>query len=92
MSNVQLIIDRKKVYKYSYKNNKLYINEDINNNSFEESMIFEECIIVKNACRIEFRVDGLNYFDNNQTILDNNQNNLYKNKENINAILNIISL
>ena len=92
LSNVQLIIDRKKVYKYSYKNNKLYINEDINNNSFEESMIFEECIIVKNACRIEFRVDGLNYFDNNQTILDNNQNNLYKNKENINAILNIISL
>ena len=92
LSNVQLIIDRKKIYNYSYINKKVFINDNKNNNSYEESMIFEECISVNKICRVEVRLDGFNHYEKDENILENNQNNIYNKKEKINAILNIISL
>jgi hypothetical protein len=92
LSNVQLIIDRKKIYNYSYINKKIFINDEKNNDSYEESMIFEECISVNKICRVEVRLDGFNHNENDDNILENNQNNIFNKKEKINAILNIISL
>ena len=88
ISNVQLVIDREKIYNYSYIKHKIFINEENskNNNYFEESFIAEECIQVNNICRIEVRIDGFD-FDNN-----NREEFIYKNNKNIKAILNIISL
>ena len=89
ISNVQLVIDREKIYNYSYLKHKVFINEENskNNNYFEESFIAEECIQVNNICRIEVRIDGFD-FDNN----NNREEFIYKNNKNIKAILNIISL
>ena len=93
MSNIQLVIDRKKVYNFSYSNRKLLINNEINNeinnNSFEESIIFEECIKVNEICRIEIRIDGFNYSKNDDEIILNNRQNNYMKNENINSILSI---
>lgn len=85
ISNVQLVIDREKIYNYSYIKHKIFINEENskNNNYFEESFIAEECIQVNNICRIEVRIDGFD-FDNN-----NREEFIYKNNKNIKAILNI---
>jgi len=90
ISNVQLVIDREKIYNYSYIKHKIFINEENskNNNYFEESFIAEECIQVNNICRIEVRIDGFD-FDNNN---NNREEFIYKNNKNIKAILNIISL
>ena len=89
MSNIQLVIDRKKVYNFSYSNRKLLINNERNNNSFEESIIFEECIKVNEICRIEIRIDGFNYSKNDDEIILNNRQNNYMKNENINSILSI---
>lgn len=90
ISNVQLVIDREKIYNYSYIKHKIFINEENNknnNNFFEESFIAEECIQVNNICRIEVRIDGFG-LDN----FSNREEFIYKDNKNIKAILNIISL
>jgi hypothetical protein len=90
ISNVQLVIDREKIYNYSYIKHKIFINEENsknNNNYFEESFIAEECIQIDNICRIEVRIDGFG-LDN----INNREEFIYKNNKNIKAILNIISL
>ena len=89
MNNIQLIIDRKKVYNYSYSNTKL-IDKDKINNSFEESIIFEECIKNGSITRVEIRLDGFNYMENNEIINDDGKTSI--NKNNIKAILYIKSL
>ena len=89
MNNIQLIIDRKKVYNYSYSNTKL-IDKDKTNNSFEESIIFEECIKNSSITRVEIRLDGFNYIENNEIINDDSETSI--NKNNIKAILYIKSL
>ena len=91
MSNIQLIIDREKEYNYSYSKTK-FINKDKINNSFEESIIFEECIKNNNTTRVEIRLDGFNYSENNEIINGNSETNIYKKKDNIKAILLIKSL
>ena len=90
ISNIQLVIDREKIYNYSYIKNKVFINEENskNNNYFEESFIAEECVQVNNISRIEVRIDGFD-FDNNN---NNREEFIYKDNKNIKAILNIISL
>ena len=90
ISNVQLFVDREKIYNYSYIKHKIFINEENsknNNNNFEESFIAEECIQVNNICRIEVRIDGFG-LDN----ISNREEFIYKDNKNIKAILNIISL
>lgn len=93
ISNIQLVIDRKKIYNYSFLKNNLIINDEIskNNNFFDKSIIYEECIQVDDICRVEVRIDGFNDIENKEIILGNKEMIAYKN-EKIKAILNIISL
>ena len=61
-------------------------------NSYEESIIFEECIYIKNFCRVEIRVDGFNNMGNNNIKIDENKNDILRDNDNLKAILSIISM
>ena len=93
MNNIQLLIDRKKAYNYSNTKSSKMINNEVKNNlnNYEESIIFEECIQIKDICRVEIRLDGFNFIDNEMN-LRNSLNDSNKRNDNIKAILNIISL
>lgn len=93
INNVQLVIDRKKFYNHSHEKRKMIIKDNIDtHNSYEESIIFEECIYIKNFCRVEIRVDGFNNMGNNDIRIDENKNDILRDNDNLKAILSIISM
>ena len=92
VNNAQLVIDRKRVYNYSYGKTKLSNYDKIDDCDFyEESRTFEECIHVKKICRIEVSLNMSNNIRSDKLISES-RNDDSKNNDKIKAILIIKSL
>ena len=92
VNNVQLVLDRKRVYNYSCGKTKMSNYDKINDCDFyEESRTFEECIHVNNICRIEVRLNMSNNFGSDK-LINESKNGDHKNNDKIKAILIIKSL